>query len=944
MILEGFEIENWSCIKHVAVDGLPPTGLIVLHGPNGTGKSSIVEALRACLMDKKSTSKAIDRAFPKNSNEKPRVSVCFRSGGTSWRITKQFGTRESRLESRTPVGHWKLETTDPSGAHERVQQLVGNTNSSLGLQQLLWLTQAEFHLPDPKTFDTDVQSRLRSILGVLQTPLDDQFLGRVKKEWSQWYAARSKPGAQPALKKGCPLDKDLELLKQYKVELERIEQEYQEFQGMLERSTALEASAANLRRQVCEETRLCNELQEEYQKSQARREAFQRAGEDAERAEQAVSGARAKKQKRADDEQRIRDTEMAASEARRDVEETCGRLRVAEDKLRELRQKRQGLGDSGRALQARLNNVAEQRQLLALEEQIKTARDRLANGLEAHNRLEELKQQARDRPCPDPAAVEQLELNRHDANRRRADLEAAAIRLTLYPEPGVRFPHLVIDGIPTRAVDTPADCQPTWHSIRRCAEVTIPGWGRAELVRGSDVRTLDQIEKDLNELDRSFAEELAPFGIASGDPSALDQLRRLVAEREVREPELVRRCGELNRLAPNGLDELRREVAELENRRLAWYAEPASSPLPGPLYPNPGSLDDLACELTTEIEAHQITAAALELEMQELESLIEGPSEPVRGVGKQADEGNKRHAAAAGLRRQERAAQNRLTVVIARLEAFRDDLDQSPSVVDLERDLGHSERALAQAQAALEASRLSESEQTIGDRRDAAADARKAVQNQLLSVEKELYELKGALSQSEGLHQTRAAACARVEVLERKTERECLQRDAYDELYALFEECRQKQLGTVMGPIHDRIARWMRLLQIGGYEQIRFNDQFLPETLIAKGGAIELPLAEESVGSIEQIALMVRLALGSVLSTPEDPVVAILDDPLTHGDVMRLGLMRAVLKNAAAGDFASTPPAGPLQIVVFTCHPERFTIDGAKTIDLSSPAVLTRSS
>jgi len=212
MILEGFEIENWSCIRRVAVHGLPQTGVIVLHGPNGTGKSSILEALRACMMDNKSTSKSLGRGFPKNSNEKPRVSVTFRAGGTSWRITKQFGSKDSKLESRTITGDWKLETADPSEAHERTRQLSGSSDSKLGLHQLLWLTQAEFHLPDPKNFDADVQSRLRTVLGVLQTRQDDRFLGRVKEEWSRWFGARSKPGDKPKLKKDCPLDKALAVL------------------------------------------------------------------------------------------------------------------------------------------------------------------------------------------------------------------------------------------------------------------------------------------------------------------------------------------------------------------------------------------------------------------------------------------------------------------------------------------------------------------------------------------------------------------------------------------------------------------------------------------------------------------------------------------------------------------------------------------------------------
>jgi hypothetical protein len=87
---------------------------------------------------------------------------------------------------------------------------------------------------------------------------------------------------------------------------------------------------------------------------------------------------------------------------------------------------------------------------------------------------------------------------------------------------------------------------------------------------------------------------------------------------------------------------------------------------------------------------------------------------------------------------------------------------------------------------------------------------------------------------------------------------------------------------------------------------------------------------------------MVRLALGSMLSTPEEPVVAVLDDPLTHSDTVRLDRMRPVLRSAAAGNTASTPPAGPLHVMVFTCHPEWFAMDGAKIIDLTNRDVLVR--
>jgi predicted nucleic acid-binding Zn-ribbon protein len=296
------------------------------------------------------------------------------------------------------------------------------------------------------------------------------------------------------------------------------------------------------------------------------------------------------------------------------------------------------------------------------------------------------------------------------------------------------------------------------------------------------------------------------------------------------------------------------------------------------------------------------------------------------------------------LRRQEADAKIKQATLNATAEAARKTLERMRAADELESAFREAEKTMAAAQRELESARLTDSEQSINGRLSAANDGLRALQSRLTVVEKEFHEIKGAMSQSEGLHQKRAAAAARVEGLNRQTERDRLQSESFDRLYAIFEECRDKQLGAVMGPIHDRVLRWMRLLRIGGYELIRFNDQFLPDKLVAGDGAMELALEEESTGTIEQIGLMVRLALGSVLSSSAEPAVAVLDDPLTHSDVVRMDRMRAVLRNAAAGDATSAPAAGPLQIIVLTCHPEWFAVEGAKVVDLSKAEVLRRTS
>ncbi|MCE9533518.1 MAG: hypothetical protein K8T89_20695, partial [Planctomycetes bacterium] len=449
------------------------------------------------------------------------------------------------------------------------------------------------------------------------------------------------------------------------------------------------------------------------------------------------------------------------------------------------------------------------------------------------------------------------------------------------------------------------------------------GWGRLELSQGSDAGQLDQIESDLQKLEKAFADGLAPFGILAGDPNALDLLQTLAANQLIREPELKRVREEIARLAPEGLDAPRQAVAHLEK----ILAAAPDIELPS----DQAELERLAQQLRQETDAAERSSAGIEKQIEALDREIDGTT------GKATAK-----SAKPGLRQQESLAKETQFKASAQMESIRQELAKMHSLVEIDQAIQAAEAGLVRAQAELEATKLSEDEATISVRLDTAKEALLAHQASLTDTEREFNQIKGALSRSEGLHQKRAAAAAHVEELTRQIDHETLESDSYHRLYALFDECREKQLGTVMEPIHDRVVRWIRLLKIGDYQSLRFNDQFLPEKLTSRDGTIELDFDDESTGTIEQLGLMVRLALGSTLSKPEEPAVAILDDPLTHSDRDRLNLMRAVLKSAAAGDLDQTPPAGPLQILVFTCHPEWFKVEESTTVNLGDGNVLTR--
>ena len=126
-------------------------------------------------------------------------------------------------------------------------------------------------------------------------------------------------------------------------------------------------------------------------------------------------------------------------------------------------------------------------------------------------------------------------------------------------------------------------------------------------------------------------------------------------------------------------------------------------------------------------------------------------------------------------------------------------------------------------------------------------------------------------------------------------------------------------------------------MQVGltDYAGLSFGDQLLPSGLVpahaADGDPVELQC--ESYGTLEQLSLLVRLAVGGLLARNESGV-AILDDPLAHADLGKHRQMLEILARAARGEPYGPHPTGPLQLIILTCHEDRFDyLDGAQQFD-----------
>jgi DNA repair exonuclease SbcCD ATPase subunit len=914
MILQGFEIENWACIKKLSVANLPPSGVIVLHGPNRTGKTSVVQALRACLMDYASSSTALKSWYPRGTAEKPSVCVTFAAGGGNYRIKKCFGSSKSEFAQRTAQNAWKVETTSPAEAHTRVCDLAGGDDSSKGLRQLLWLTQAEFRLPEAKKFDLGVQTQLRGILGVLQTPLDDRFIGRVKDRWNAWFSGQRKAGKKQEMKAKCALAEKEQKLRELQDELTNGNLKFAEMERLLTQVETLQAQQRDLAEQLKRQLQQLEECEATLKKCQLRIANRNLAEQQFNQTTQQREAVRQEQQQRTAASARLTELERGLQPALEKVATINAEVASAEKSRSQLQTAIAAGRDQLRQLQVRTDRVARQMSLLTLQSTLEAAEKNYRTAKASEEEIEALDQELQKNVAPTDAQLATLKSNRPQAAQLRAELNAASISLDLIPENGTVTGELVVDGGPRQTLDLNGAA--VNKSVRRNASLAIPHWGRVEIRRGTAATNLDQLERHLRECEEQFAAGIAPFGVSASDPQALDLLIDRAARQRQQQLDLAKTKKDFKLIAPQGLAPLLAKVTELQTKvaDAAQAAQESDEALP------------------TEQSALESLAAQVKVEGSEKTQEIEQAERQLAEAMRKLDLA----------RKAELDAKQALATCKATVESSRNELGRLATEANLIERLAQANAAVEQAEARLKETVLSNEEQTIGERHEACTQAVKALREQIREVEGNLNRIKGRLEESEGLHTRRAACAVRVDELTRFTEAESLERDAVDRLYELFEECREKQLGALTTPIQERVLGWMRVLDLGDYHELRFSDAFLPDKLVRSDGTAEFAIDEESTGAQEQIGMLVRLALGSLLTSPSEPAVAILDDPLTHCDVGRLTKMCAILRRAAEGDSRLTPPAGPLQIIILTCHPEWFRSAGAMVINLEDSAVMQR--
>lgn len=664
---------------------------------------------------------------------------------------------------------------------------------------------------------------------------------------------------------------------------------------------------------------------------------------------------------------------QAADRAKRALDEAANSVAEAENADAALRK-----------LEARATALQE---LAGLESALPAKRQGVEKARETEQQLTALRQELAQLPYCDEGDREHLNEVLDTLRDVEAGLRAAAMTVTLTPESEARV-GILSDG-ESRNASLAAEA-PYGVAVLQDAELRLAGWGTVRVRRGDAAGTLseqraqrDTLRADLDTL----RVKLALGGIEQG--KWLSELASRAATRDSKVKEEKKLAKDLKKQAPDGIEvlatELEREESRLVNGKQAAGLEGTASAgealaALGDLVARRDEADaalDRARQQHKKAQRDQKEASDEAAEAARNSDELRGKAQAAHGLfedaqkrtggeeklrkrlgdlvesaGKLADELGK-----AQLTKEEKCLPDELEAARQTRNAAQEARDQTQAAhkaaVEV-HEMAKSNVQAAQAVLGAERKRTGGEENlkkrmealvsAAGELRDELAgqqltpeeerleeavgqerDALKAREERERGISDRLKQIEGELAQFEGLHGQLAAAEQKLAGMEAAREREMLDADAHKLIADLFMEERDKATERSLAPVSEHVQRWLRILSNADGASVEFSSSSLKAELLRVGDqSLSLETAT-SYGEREQLGTLVRLAYACVLAKDE-PQAVILDDPLAHSDSARHRRMLDVVTDASKRN---------LQIIVLTCHPERFDqLTDAKHFDL----------
>ncbi len=866
MKLLSIELANFRKFRTpITVSGFSEALNIVVE-PNETGKSTLLEALRAAFFIRHSAKSELVRSFcPFGDDVAPKVTVTFDIGGTQWRIEKQF-LKAPYAALTGPDGR-----TESDAAEERLQTLLGFEKSNnrgsdpdvRGALGLLWVEQASaLSVEAPNRLVRDnIRSALEAEVGmVLGGRRFELVTARIEEAYSNYRTGKSGKAtgklaaAEMALETAvAQRSAATASLRAYEQALSNLE-EARTAKRLVERDLADPEVAARLH-QLSEDLKIAETAQLRLSNATARH------GE----TEAALRSA----------EQWLQRYAAASSATVR-----CAEAVVAADKI---------MIEQHEANAATLNVVTEKRQSLgqarARKIEAEAALDRARAVLARRERSRAL-QRARAQ-LVEVQRIEALVIEREqaaqlaigkDALAELAKLDRKAVEARILFESGAVGVDIELLGDVALQVDGDGASA-----------------GRRDLVRPTEIV--------LQNVARIIVTPPSAGGLSAEANlhSAEEALTAALDALHVPSYSAARGRAERAAAAAQEIATLRKQVEALCPGEPVLTLAPGSNALKALL----GDLTEVSDDVSGEEGIDVATLDATLQTAREEESVALAHLESAQlAAHEQEKKLVQLQAERAGAAREADAARQGLLALQA--ESDRDAIDKfrAEASEELARRADALEKARESA-TSFDAERIRKSIANIQREQVRGREERLELAARIASLETSIASdgPKGpATIASEALEVEQVAIARLARLVE--------EADALELLRRTLREVGDETSRTFLGPVTNRAARYVERILPGSIPV--FNED-MGLTTIKRGETVEAS-SDLSRGTQEQLAVLTRLAFADLLLEKGAPVSLILDDPLVYSDDARFEAMTETLVEAASR----------MQVILFTCRAKAF--------------------
>lgn len=854
-------------------------GINLFAGPNESGKSTLVRAIRAAFFERHRSTSLTELQPWGDSSAAPEITLAFTWQGQEWQLDKRF-LRRQRCDL-VAAG----EQLNGDEAEERLAELLGyqfpgrgaSKAEHWGIPGLLWVEQgAGQEVRDPvghagEHLQSALAGSLGEALGEVTSSSGDALIRQVEGERARLLTATGRPsGELRDTQQACSsLQDDLvqleEAVRGYQASVDRLG-ELRQQQQEIDATRPWEAQQEKAG-EAAKQLEAVEKLQQ--QQAQARRdlEANQRQQglyrqqlQDFET--QAAQLGKRQKEKE-DALSRLEACQAGGASVQHHLSVATTAYERATTRLQAAHQ-----GDHRRSRQAEHERLAKEVTQLA---------GTLAKARQLRDELQELAVEHQAQAVDDQVLGE-LRKRDADLGKLAVQQQALATRLGYSLEAGQR---LELDG---QALSGEGEAL-----LLEEAELSIPGVGKLTIQPGgTDVADLLRRQQRLESERDALLQQLGVDDLATAEARA-----RRAGELEQAQQ---RTRARLEGLAPDGVDTLERQ------HRLAVQGR-----------------DQLAAELAELPQAE---------EQDGLPSVAQAQSE-LDGAGealKAAEQTEREHRQALSL------AEQALATAETEWQRLHDELN-APDRQQRQRE---ARVALTDLRAAEE--QLTTSLQERQHQIDAAnpellaqdvkrfSQAAEAMQRHAQERDAEITRLRIRLETlgANGLEERRDEAQGQLAAQQRRREQLERRAAALDLLLTLLKEQRREVTVRLQAPLQKHLNRYLKLLFPGA--ELTVDEALKPGMLIRPeaGGEERGDLEALSFGAREQMGLISRLAYADLLQEAGRPTLIILDDALVHCDRARREQMARILFDAAQRH----------QVLMFTCHPENWQDLGVAPRDL----------